>query len=417
MYWLIEDVDKIDVLTRMQLKEAYIEVVPFSYNVHPHLNEISCVYIKPLDGSKGYMVTLNHSESFSLTFDLIQKLLNSISTIYVLDKKEYLHYFNHFNCISIQKTITKYQTQAHKHFYGIKPTPKNINTIIPIVKHYESCEFNFEIIQPLMGLEVNTFFNTKAQVVFNIIESCGIKTDPTLYQQYFHRNTDGYTYTQYNLNTTTKRPSNKFGGINFAALNKDNGERECFIPHNDIFIEMDISAYHPTLLSNILGYSFPHPDIHQSFADMYGVDYQKSKEITFKQMYGGVWEQYKHLEFFQKMEVFTNELWSQFTSVGYIECPISNYKFVKDDLENMNPQKLLNYFLQNLETSTNILILWDILKIIRKTNIKLVLYTYDSFLFDVDTAEEYILDNIKKLFTRYNLQIKIKTGTNYGSLL
>ena len=35
----------------------------------------------------------------------------------------------------------------------------------------------------------------------------------------------------------------------------------------------------------------------------------------------------------------------------------------KNEIENMNPQKLLNYLLQNLETSQNILILWDIFKI------------------------------------------------------
>ena len=48
----------------------------------------------------------------------------------------------------------------------------------------------------------------------------------------------------------------------------------------------------------------------------------------------------------------------------------------------MNPQKLFNYILQNLETSTNVLILWDILCILRGYKTKLVLYTYDSFLLD-----------------------------------
>ena len=41
-------------------------------------------------------------------------------------------------------------------------------------------------------------------------------------------------------------------------------------------------------------------DIHKAFAKMYGVDYQKSKELTFKQLYGGVFEQFKDLEFFSK---------------------------------------------------------------------------------------------------------------------
>ena len=46
--------------------------------------------------------------------------------------------------------------------------------------------------------------------------------------------------------------------------------------------------------------------------------------------------------------------WKLFNEQGFINAPISNYKFEKDKLENMNPQKLFNYILQNLETSTNI---------------------------------------------------------------
>jgi hypothetical protein len=54
----------------------------------------------------------------------------------------------------------------------------------------------------------------------------------------------------------------------------------------------------------------------------------------------------------------------------------------------MNPQKLLNYVLQNLETSTNVIILYEIFKILRGKNTKLILYVFDSFLFDVDESEK-----------------------------
>ena len=80
----------------------------------------------------------------------------------------------------------------------------------------------------------------------------------------------------------------------------------------------------------------------------------------------------------------------------------------------MNPQKLLNYLLQNLETATNVLILWDIFKILRGKNTKLVLYVYDSFLLDIDESETEILDEIKQIFKDKNLQIKIKKGVNYN---
>ena len=93
----------------------------------------------------------------------------------------------------------------------------------------------------------------------------------------FHDIDGDYIYTQYNFKTLTGRPSNKFKGVNYAALNKENGQRECFIPRNDNFIEFDIGAYHPTLLAKLVGYDFGNKDVHMAFAEMYGVDYKKQK--------------------------------------------------------------------------------------------------------------------------------------------
>jgi hypothetical protein len=179
---------------------------------------------------------------------------------------------------------------------------------------------------------------------------------------------------------------------------------------------MDISAYHPTLLANLLDYTFDSDDVHGDFAKMYNVTYAKAKEITFKQIYGGIWKEYEDLEFFRKVKTFTDQLWDDFNYGGEIICPISEYKFRRDELDNMNPQKLLNYLLQNLETSTNICILWDILKLLRGKKTKLVLYVYDSFLFDVDRSEKETLKEILEIFSKYKLQVKFKKGTNYNNI-
>jgi hypothetical protein len=252
--------------------------------------------------------------------------------------------------------------------------------------------------------------------VFNQLERAGIKVDQIKFEQYFDREANEFIYTQYNLNTLTTRPSNAFGGINFSALDKNNGERECFIPRNSSFIEMDISAYHPTLLANLLDYTFDSSDIHGSFAKMYGVDYAKAKEITFKQIYGGIWKEYRELPFFKKVTAYTDDLWDTFNYGGHIKCPISDHKFYSKELENMNPQKLLNYVLQNLETANNVCILYDIFKILRGKNTKLVLYVYDSFLFDYDNSEPDVMLKILGIFNKYNLQIKTKKGTNYANI-
>ena len=44
----------------------------------------------------------------------------------------------------------------------------------------------------------------------------------------------------------------------------------------------------------------------------------------------------------------------------------------------------------------------------RGKNTKLVLYTYDAFLFDLDDTEKDIIDELKEIFSSRELQIKYK---------
>jgi hypothetical protein len=58
--------------------------------------------------------------------------------------------------------------------------------------------------------------------------------------------------------------------------------------------------------------------------------------------------------------------------------------------------------------------MWDIFRIIKGKKTKLVLYTYDSFLFDLDINEKNIADELINLFKTNNLPTKIKNGYNYN---
>jgi hypothetical protein len=275
MYWLIEDPKHIDILASIKHEVAYVEVIPTSHNLHPVENEVCAIYIRPRDDSKGYIIPINHSETINSTIDDCLKVLNSIKNIYVRDRKEFLHYFCLKHCYQYSPSPHTYipqQTTAHTYIYNKYLNIQHLNTIVPIVKHYEVCEQNYANFKG----EVNPFYN-KAALVFNQLERAGIKVDPLLFEEYFGQQVDEFVYTQYNLNTLTTRPSNAFNTINFSALNKDNDERKCFIPRNESFIEFDISAYHPTLLASLCGYDFGSDDIHLSFSKMYGVDYAKSK--------------------------------------------------------------------------------------------------------------------------------------------
>jgi len=416
MFWLIENTEQLKGFYNRGYKEAYIEVIPYSYKTHPVKTEVSLVYLHPVNSHKGYILSINHSESMPLNSEYIAELINTYDTLYVWGKKEFLHYFVHKNLVDISLNSPEYElekTKAHHILTQRNKDKLDINRIVPIVKHYEVCEKNYNNLKQYFNEPINKFYNNRVPLVFNSIERSGIQVDPELFKSYFNQDWGDKVYTQYNYRTTTTRPSNRFGGVNFAALNKENGCRKAFIPKNDKFLEIDISAYHPTLAAQLVNYKFDTVDIHKSFAKMYNVDYKKAKELTFKQLYGGVFKQYRDLEFFQKTQKFIDGLWYDFENKGFITCPISEYKFEKDKLDNMNPQKLFNYLLQNLETSKNVCILWSVIKLLKNTKTKLVLYTYDAFLLDYDETEESVLNQIKNVFKQHELNIKISDGSNY----
>lgn len=416
MFWLIENTDQLKGFYNKGYKEVYIEIIPYSYTTHPVTTDVSLVYVHPLDAHKGYIVSINHSESMPLNSEYIRELITTYDKVYTWGKKEFLHYFVHKNVVDLSLHVPEYEmetTRAHQVLTQRNKNKQDINRIVPIVKHYEVCEKNYNNLKQYFNEQVNEFYNNRVPLVFNAIERSGIQVAPELFKQHFDKDWGDKVYTQYNYRTTTTRPSNRFGGINFAALNKENGCREAFIPRNNKFVEIDISAYHPTLAAQLIGYKFDTADIHASFAKMYNVDYKKAKELTFKQLYGGVFKQYRDLEFFQKIQKYIDKLWDKFNNLGFIECPISEYKFEKEKLDNMNPQKLFNYLLQNLETSKNVCILWDIIKLLKNAKTKLVLYTYDAFLLDYDENEEELLIRIEKVFKRHQLNIKVSDGDNY----
>ena len=420
MYWLVENEEQLNVLINSGYKKAFIEVIPYNDTIHPVLNHVSLVYIRPIEASKGFMVCITHSESLNALNTRVNELIDKFEVLYCRDKKETLHYFPNKTLYDITPpphTYIRPTTPTHDLYYSKHKDNHELNLIIPIVKHYELCEIIFGDLKANINREktkYDEFFNSKVSVVFNAIERNGIRIHNETFSEYFHAVDGEYVNTQFNLKTTTTRPSNKFKNVNYAALNKENGCRKSFIPRNNRFVEIDISAYHPSLASRLIGYDFADIDIHAHFATLYNVDYKKSKELTFKQLYGGVFENYRHLEFFQGIEKYVGETWRKFESDGFVECKISGYRYKKENLQNMNPQKLFNYLLQNLETSMNVRILWDMCGILRKCKTKLVLYTYDSFLFDLDDSEEGVLDEIREVFKKYKLNIKEIKGYDYN---
>jgi hypothetical protein len=421
LYWLIESTNQLKEFYNRNYSEVFLEPIYYNDHVHPSLNHVSALYIKPLNGEKGYILCLSHDETLTLNKTHIDAILRKFTSIYVRDRKSILYFFSNANFTNIPPSLYPYiqpTTNTHNFFYQKCGSKPDINKIIPIVKHYERCELIWESVKDCC-INSNKKYLNKLSTVFHIIESNGIKIDPKLFNKFFEPHDeifsihDNTIYTQYNLHTTTGRPSNSFNGINFAALKKDNGCRKSFIPRNNHFVEYDLTAYHPSLVAKLIDFDFGNETPYQYFAREAGIDISKAKVEMIKQMYGGVYKEYEHIDFFKKLKVYTNNIWKKFEASNVFEIESSGTIFTKSELKDMNPNKLLSYVIQATETYYNVEMLWEMLKLLKDKNTQIVLYVYDSFLFDVDEQEISIFQDIEQIFTKYNLKYKTKTGINY----
>lgn len=419
LYWLIESTDQLKEFYLKGYKEVFIEPILFNDNIHPKLNQLSALYIKPSNNDKGYMLCISHDETYSLDIQHIDTILQEFDTIYVRDLKLISYFFQQKAFIDISYSLNTYippTTKTHTYFYNKYPTKPDINKLIPIVKHYEKCELIWKDIEGKFDKAENPYYNVLT-ILFSLIEKNGIKINNELFDEYYGTNDksfnihDNTVYTYYNLHTTTGRTANSFNGINFAALKKNNGERKCFVPKNDYFVEYDVTAYHPNIAAKLIGYDFKGENPYHYFAREAGIELEEAKKLMFRQLYGGIVKEYEHLEFFRNIKVYTDNIWEQFNTGKYI-CPNSGHVFYKDKLKEMNPPKLFNYLLQNQETYNNVVMLKEILKETFNKKTQLVLTTYDSFLFDVDENETELMNNIKNIFDKYFIT-KQQTGPNY----
>ena len=420
MYWLVESKDQLERLYNSGYKEGYIDVLPSDDRLHPAENNICAVYLRPKESTKGFLIPVSHTDTINVSVNEIVKILSTFDDLYTSDLKSIYHYFSLTNlrsCILPPKSFEKDQTQTHKIFKRRFPKLGDLNRIIPVVKHYESFEKDYKNLTNSFkynNQKYAEFFNKRVSVVYHNIERAGIGIDTGLFFKHYYYRDKPIVYPQYNLNTSTTRPSNKFGGVNYAALNKKTGERSAFVPKNDYFVEFDVKAYHPVIVSHLIGYTFEDPDVHESFAKMYGVSRDKAKEITFQQFYGRVFAKYKDLSYFKVLLRKQQELYDEYESKGYLEEPISGYRFEKSILGEMNKEKIFNYFLQATESSYNVEILERILEILKGSQTKIVLTVYDSFLLDVKKGEEELLTEIQKVFKNKDLNTSIKSGYDYN---
>ena len=424
MFYIIERSDQLEKLG--SFGDCFVSFIPKSNKYHPALTDLSLVYVRDLIRTKGFMLCINHNESFGLSKEYVEWwLVNNTQKMWVLDKKEALYYFNKpqklFDVNFIQHTH-KVPTNCSEFYYAQHYYLPNVNCLVPISKHYEEWENTFDIVAPIIASFIPndqfTFNNERATNVFYQLESNGIKLNKDCFIDYYQGKlphpefnlSRGKIYTHYNLYTTTSRPSNTFNSVNFAALNKDDGERMCYKPENDMFIEMDFQGYHPRLIGEMVEWHFPNDkNTYELLGQLLNVSQQDAKELTFKQLYGGVWSEYQYKPFFKDVNMFIDDMWDTYQYGGKYET--ENKIFMPD--ADISKAKLFNYIVQSKETSTNVELLEKVLDYLKGKKTKIVLYTYDAFLFDYSKEDSDILQDIVNIL---EYPVTIKQGDTYHGL-
>jgi hypothetical protein len=427
-------IDNIQQLEHFDYELAFLYPITKDRRLHNSQNSIVGFVIINLDTRKCITISNGHPEGVFNSGDL-SFLKNSKVYCYNtailryngFDVSQYtdvdMQYYLYCNAAYLQDTPS-----AVNHYTRQFAQCYRINELIPLLKHEQFAQDLVDqcwVKNEQSGL---SFYQDDLLSVFYSIERNGIQVDVDKFNLRFGKTLslqNNKCFTQYNYYTTTGRPSNRFGGINFAALNKTNDTREAFISRyqDGALVEIDFNSYHPRLIAQLIDYDFGDDNVYEHLATHYyntptpsKEEIENAKEATFRQLYGGIQQQYLHIPFFAKTNELAKYLWNRAEKDGYIESPISRRRLMLHNYQDVNMYVLFNYFIQMYETEHNVLLLGKLFEQL-DDEILPVLYTYDSLLFDLPQQKCEMLKQALQHTISSKFPYKLKSGHNYASLI
>lgn len=389
-------------------------------------------YIIPIDHHEAVNVKMPYTERTVYTFD--KKILCSVIDLPNVVDVNFLYYMNTSDSLDLMLEDTPAHTFLKRTY---SKRLDNLNYIIPLVKHAESCipfarGMKKVVEQYASSVETDAFkfLNNAESNAFQFIERSGLYIDVDAFHKKFGERSDKHVdedvvFTEYNLYNMTGRPSNRHGGVNYAALPKEDGTRSMFksrYGEQGGLIQLDYDGYHLRIIGELIGYSFPNGSVHEHFGKRYfGVDtltdeqYSESKKISFSLLYGGVTDEYKDIKYFQQTQRIISVIYDKYENDGHIESPISGRRLWKSSLGEMNPQKLFSYYIQMLETDYNIVALNSVIPLFENRKTKIALYTYDALLLDYskNDGKEFLLKVKSTLEHDGKFPMKVYFGKDY----
>lgn len=423
--------------------DLILHLVPADDGVHPASTTLSLLFIKNIETQERYVFPFDHPDAKSevrARFFLVHAINRRKNRKWVLDKKSFLQMvwlpgLLDANLVGFLKKndiidASDSETLAHNMVRRFTKNHPKVNKVIPLMKHLEAFDDLATSIEKMVkNAKVDPSFQYLNDHIIETlahVERNGIYVDREIFTKHFDVQPDanGFVRSQYNIYTSTGRPSNRFGGVNYAALNHDDGCRSAFTSRygsDGRMVVIDYSAFHPRIICMLTGYHVPSDtDIYAYLAGLYfhksevdDVDISEAKKLTFRQLYGGVEPKYQHIKYLASLKSFIDNQWEFFQKNNYVETPLFKRKITDKHITEPNPTKLFNYILQAVEGEISICCLERVLKYLRGKKTRAVLYTYDAVLYDFHREDG--LETLKEVQNLMSMGGKFPMKTYVGN--
>ncbi len=408
-------------INRLGNETTYVYPVAVDAFLPPAENKLSSLHFLFDDGTS-YTVSVNHPDAPHFTIDISQTY--KLVTLYQKELKQLittgdvidLATMVHMNGVEIP-TYRDYYTMMIRQIKN-QFKFKNLHYSIPLTSWVETAEAFLQLTKNLY----QQYKETEYTDAFGFINQITIPTLTDIENAGLWTTDNKLVYSDYNIYTSTGRPSNAFGGINFAALNKNDGTREKFISRfgeGGTLVQFDYEGFHLRLAAKLIGYTLPEVSVHEFLAKQYyGTDeiteemYEESKARTFGLMYGYS-DDVGGVEFFEKLKGYSSDLWELYRQNGFVLSQTGRKVTVVDP----NQSKVFNYLMQLTETEEAISRVHDVCEFLKLGRTKVILYTYDAILLDVPTDELNRMENVGTILSAGGYPVRQYRGHNYNDLV
>lgn len=399
----------------------------FEQNRHPVDKRVSILFIYHVESDSLFILSFNHPDVVNMSIDILGYLDKTACRKLVFEKKDamYVHDVSSY-------TDIKFEVYCKTNLVVDFKLPLNTHDIksIPIMLIKKSFEDTLKLLKPHLTNFDNCTLSSDLCSAFYNIEKNGIYVNRDNYKlgavDLIHVN--NCVYSQYNYLTPTTRPSNRYGKINFAAINSKTNQKDTIVSRfggDGILFMVDYESYHLRLFANHIEFPLPSSSLHDYFGKFYydkqsltGEEYEMSKKITFNLIYGGISDDVRtHIPFMAKVAEYVEKTWRKFEQTGYIETWLYKRKLYKKNYDSMNPYKLFNYLLQSAETERNTQVGMYLNNHFEKLKSKIIIYHYDAFVIDLHKSEiSYTKSSMDYLTDFGNYPLRAYVGENYGNM-